>query len=107
MLEINVYNGKAPNSFTFYEDDGITYNYEMGQFCRRVISFDPVKRSIIIGKAEGLFSSKFNAFRLILHDFGDIMGVKVNGKDLTLKLKSSKQRFLESALTSEDIEITY
>ena len=107
VLEIHVYNGKVPNSFTYYEDDGITYNYKTGQFCRRVISFDPVKKSIIIGKAEGSFASRYTVFRLVLHDFGDIMGVKVNGKDVTLKLKTSKQRFLETALTSEATEITY
>jgi alpha-glucosidase len=106
-LEINVWNGKVPNSFTWYEDDGITYNYETGQYCRRLISFDPVKRTITIGKTEGSFSSKFTAFRLVLHDFGDIMGLKVNGQDQTLKLKNSKQRFFEAILTNEPIEITY
>jgi len=106
-IEINVWNGKVPNAFSYYEDDGITYNYESGQYCRRLISFDPVKRTITIGKTEGSFSSKFTAFRLVLHDFGDIMGLKVNGQDQTLKLRTSKQRFFEAALTNEQIEIRY
>jgi len=107
VLEIHVYNGKYPNSFTLYEDDGVSYNYENGQYCRRQILFDPVKKSIIIGKAEGSFPSKFTAYRLVLHDFGTIMGVKLNGKEQTLKLKNSKQRFFESTWTYDTNEITY
>lgn len=106
-LEINVWNGKVPNSFTWYEDDGMTYNYETGQYCLRLISFNPGKKTITIGKTEGSFSSKFTAFRLVLHDFGDIMGLKVNGQEQTLKLKNSRQRFFEAALTNDAIEITY
>lgn len=106
-LEINLWNGKIPNSFTWYEDDGITYNYETGQYCLRLISFDPGKKTITIGKTEGSFSSKFTAFRLVLHDFGDIMGLKVNGQEQTLKLKNFRQRFFEAELSNDKIEITY
>jgi alpha-glucosidase len=106
-LEINVWNGKVHNSFTWYEDDGTSYNYETGQYCRRLISFDPVMKTIMIGKTEGSFFSKFTAFRLVLHDFGGIMGLKVNGQDQTLKLKSSRQRFFETELTNDKIEIKY
>jgi alpha-glucosidase len=106
-LEINVYNGKVPTTFTWYEDDGVSYNYESGQYCRRQISFDPLNKVILIGKAEGSLPSKFTAFRLVLHDFGDLMGVKVNGNDQTLKLKSSKQRFFETILTNEVTKINY
>jgi alpha-glucosidase len=107
VLEINIWNGKMPNSFLFYEDDGITYNHENGEYHRRIISFDPVKKIITIGKADGTFPSKFTGFRLIFHDFGDIMGVRVNGNDQTLKLKSGKQRFFEGSLSPEQIEIHY
>ncbi|MCX6248199.1 MAG: DUF5110 domain-containing protein [Bacteroidetes bacterium] len=106
-LEINVWFGKSPNSFTFYEDDGVTYNYESGQYYRRLITFDPAKKMITIGKAEGSYPSKFSAFRLVLHDFGSIMGVKVNGQDQGLKLKTTRQRFFEAELPNDKIEIAY
>jgi alpha-glucosidase len=107
FLEIHVYNGITPNSFLYYEDDGITYNYESGQYCRRLMTFDPVNKMMTIGKAEGSFQSKFTAFRLVFHSFGDIMGVKVNGEDKTLKQKTTKQRFFEADLTKDKIEIKY
>ena len=85
----------------------MTYNYETRQYCLRLISFNPGKKTITIGKTEGSFSSKFTAFRLVLHDFGDIMGLKVNGQEQPLKLKSSTQRFFETELTQDNIEIKY
>jgi alpha-glucosidase len=107
MLEINIYNGKSPNAFTFYEDDGKTYNFENGEYCRRIITFDPANKSIVLGKADGSFPSKFTSYRMVLHGFGDIMGVKVNGVDKSLKLRTTKQRFFESDLTNDNIEIKY
>ncbi|MCX6244030.1 MAG: DUF4968 domain-containing protein [Bacteroidetes bacterium] len=107
FLELNVYNGKDANSFTYYEDDGITYDYENGKYLRRVITFDPAAKKITIGKAEGSFISKFTSFRLILHDFGDIMGVRLNDQEQTLKLKTTRQRFFEATLTNDVIEIKY
>ena len=106
-LEINIYNGKTPNSFTFYEDDGLTYNYESGQFNRRLITFDPIQKSIIIGKSEGGFSSKFKTFRIVLHSFGYLTSLKINGKDQTLLVINNKQKYFEADLTSNQIQITY
>jgi alpha-glucosidase len=106
-LEINVWKGKNENSFTFYEDDGVTYNYESGQYNRRTMTFDPLKKMITIGKAEGTFPSKFTSYRLVLHNFGSIMGLKVNGNEQTLKLKTTRQRFFEGSLTNDKIDIAY
>jgi alpha-glucosidase len=106
-LEIHVWNGKNLNSFTWYEDDGTTYNYETGQYCRRLITYDPVKKMITIGETEGSFPSKFSAFRLVLHNFGDSLGMKVNGRDQALIQKNSGQQFFESSLTNDKIEIGY
>lgn len=107
VIEINIWNGTEPGTYTYYEDDGTSYNYENGQYCRREIRFDPVKKSITIGRQDGTYPSKFKAYRMILHDFGDILGVRVNGKEESLKLKTTKQRVFDGELTKELIEITY
>jgi alpha-glucosidase len=107
VLELNIYYGKAMNSFTFYEDDGITCNNENGQYLSRAITFDPAGKTITIGKAEGSYPSKFTSLRLILHGFGDILGVTVNGRDQSLKLKTPQQRFFDTALTKDAIEIKF
>ncbi|MGA3014496.1 MAG: TIM-barrel domain-containing protein [Bacteroidales bacterium] len=109
VLEIHIYNGKTPNSFTYYEDDGITYNYETGQFYRRSISFDPVNKSIIVSSVDGSFPSKFSMYRFVLHNFGEIKIVNVNGEGHILEpIKSNiRQQVFETVLTNETIKITY
>ena len=101
-LELHIYNGDRPNSFTYYEDDGLTYQFEKGQYFLRTINFDPVHKLIIFSKADGNFISKFTTIRLILHSFGDLMIIHSVGDDYSLKLKSGTERSVEMPFTSRD-----
>jgi alpha-glucosidase len=107
VLELHIYNGDQPNTFIYYEDDGVTYQYENGVFYKRNIRFNPVKKSIELDKVEGTHSSKFNGIMLVLHSFGDILSVKANGKEYSLKVKSGKERTTTIPLTNDEINITY
>jgi alpha-glucosidase len=84
ILEINVWYGKEANSFTYYEDDGTSYDYQKGTYYKRVINFDPVKKQITVSPVEGTFSSKYNKIKLILHGFDGVKSIKVNGNMLVL-----------------------
>lgn len=68
-LFIHVFNGNIKNSFVYYEDDGNSFDYQKGNFCKRIFEFDPEKGQIILGKQEGRFSSHFKKFKLVLHGF--------------------------------------
>jgi len=68
-LSIHIYNGSTANSFVYYEDDGKSFEYQKGDFYKRVITFDPAKHSIIFDAAEGKYISHFKNIRLILHGF--------------------------------------
>ncbi|MFH1936082.1 MAG: TIM-barrel domain-containing protein, partial [Bacteroidota bacterium] len=68
-LEIHVYRGAHFNALLYYEDDGTTYNYKNGIYCKRFIIFDPKHRKIIFTPTEGSFPSKFSTFKLIFHGF--------------------------------------
>ncbi|HEY6477370.1 MAG TPA: TIM-barrel domain-containing protein [Polyangia bacterium] len=50
-----VYAG-ADGSFTLYEDDGLTYGYERGQFTRIPLHWNDATRTLTIGKREGAFT---------------------------------------------------
>jgi len=107
-LELHIYNGDKPNSFTYYEDDGMTYQFENGQYFRRMISFYPGKKQIILTKAEGSFVSKFTSMRLVLHSFDEVMTIRSNGKDYSLKLKNVNTRTVEiPAGGGEELIISY
>jgi len=106
-LELHIYNGEKPSTFAYYEDDGLTCQFENGQYLSRKITFDPAKRTIGFSKAEGSFISKFTSIRLILHSFGDIMTLISAGRDYTLKLKSVTERSVEFPILSGEMLFSY
>lgn len=79
VLQVHVFNGSEQNEFVLYEDDGETLDYRRGQFRRRTIAFDPAARQLRFTKPEGNFGSPFERIRLVLHGFGTLRGVTVNG----------------------------
>ncbi|WP_224995633.1 TIM-barrel domain-containing protein [Cesiribacter sp. SM1] len=84
-LIIHVYQGSVANQFVYYEDDGESFDHEKGEFYKRVISYDPRKKAISFGEAEGSFKSKFNHIKLVLHGFGDGGRWRLNGKSASPK----------------------
>jgi len=107
VLEVHIYSGTASNRYNYYEDDGSSYNYEKGQFYKRSILYDPAGHAIQFSGVKGSFSSKFTEIRLVLHGFGDLMSIQVNGKNQGLKLKSEDVRFAEFSMTNEPINIQF
>ncbi|WP_448700306.1 glycoside hydrolase family 31 protein [Mucilaginibacter sp. AW1-3] len=88
ILKLHIWYGKQPNSFTYYEDDGTTYNYQKGTYYKRDISFEPVKNHITLSPVEGKFESRFTQIRLILHGFSDkLKTIRVNGESIKLQHK--------------------
>jgi alpha-D-xyloside xylohydrolase len=53
-ITLCVYAG-ADGAFNLYEDDGVTYGYERGQFARIPLHWDDAKKTLTIGKREGKF----------------------------------------------------
>lgn len=104
VLELNIWNGKEGSRFNYYEDDGLSYNYQQGQFYKRVIHFDPAKRTIVLAPVSGKFISKYHSIKLVLHGFENIQGVKVNGKLIAGKNNSSDILF-ENKRTA--LSVTY
>ncbi|PJJ80355.1 glycoside hydrolase family 31 protein [Mucilaginibacter auburnensis] len=69
ILQIHVWNGAVANEYVYYEDDGISYNYEKGEYYKRVILFSPEERSISFSAVEGSYTSRFNKLQIVLHGF--------------------------------------
>ena len=81
ILEIHIWNGKEASSFVYYEDDGISYDYQQGAFYKREIGFEPADNSIKLSEVEGSFNSKYTELRLVLHDFDlSFETAEINGK---------------------------
>ena len=106
-VELHIYNGTSPSSFLYYEDDGATFDYQNGNYYRRLITLDPVNRTVTLAKAEGTYTSKFTNVLLIFHDFGDFKSMKVNGHPQETRAKTTKFRFSKTTLTNDEIVINF
>jgi len=107
VLNLHIYNGDKPNAYVYYEDDGLTYQFENGQYFQRIITFDPVKKLISFSKAEGSYISKFSSIRLVLHSFDDVMTMQSDGQEYSLKLRSVKERTVDIPITASEMVLRY
>jgi len=98
-LSIHIYNGSKTNSFVYYEDDGISFQYKKGAYYKRLITFNPAARNITLNESEGSYTSHFKYIKLILHGFNQVDNVN-NGKS-QLKLENGNYAFLSAAANTD------
>lgn len=79
-LSVHIYNGKEANNFVYYEDDGMSFDYQKGDFYKRMITFDPMKKQISFAKQQGNFNTHFKFVKIILHGFDGVN--QLDGKNL-------------------------
>lgn len=72
ILYLHVWNGAKANEFVYYEDDGISYNHENGEYCKRVISFNPEDRTVSFSAVKGSYTSRFKKLNVVLHGFDGV-----------------------------------
>jgi alpha-glucosidase len=81
---LHVYTGDS-STFSFYEDDGISYEYQKGNYALRRLSHDHHNRRLIISEVEGKFTSTAKRFKLVFHGLDEnTHRVIVNGRELSL-----------------------
>jgi alpha-glucosidase len=90
ILEVNIWYSNEVNSFTYYEDDGTSYDYEEGTFYKREISFDPIESVITFSEVEGTFVSKYNKISITLHGFGSVSKPNETGQKHSLYDNTNK-----------------
>jgi alpha-glucosidase len=69
ILEIHLYKGAGTHSFTYYEDDGLTYDYEAGKYYEREITYDGSNNTLTLAPKKGEFTSRFRKLKIIMHGF--------------------------------------
>jgi alpha-glucosidase len=79
VMHLNIWYSDIPGSFTYYEDDGITYQYTQGKYYERVISFNPLNNEITMDNIKGDYGTRFHSVELILHGFPAGSKYTVNG----------------------------
>jgi alpha-D-xyloside xylohydrolase len=82
VLTLYVYAG-ANGRFSLYEDDGLTYGYERGQFSRIPIAWNEAARTLTIGRRAGTFARMVAArtFNVVLVSPGSPVGYRPSAPD--------------------------
>lgn len=83
-LVLHVFKGESINSFVYYEDDGQSYNYETGDFYKRIITYNPTKKTIFLSKVQGRFNTNFKYIKIVLTGFANVNNLKIAGNSITL-----------------------
>ncbi|HPE35261.1 MAG TPA: glycoside hydrolase family 31 protein [Bacteroidales bacterium] len=82
-LFVHLYKSNRTKDFCwqYYEDDGLTYAFENGEYFLRQMIYKPGINEVEFAKVEGNFTSKFKHIRLVFHGFNDIGNIiKFEGK---------------------------
>ena len=65
-LTIHVYQG-ADGTFTYYEDNGVTYAYERGEYLQIPLAYDDKKQTLLIGDQQGTYPQSVKERTLQIH----------------------------------------
>jgi alpha-glucosidase len=80
LLIIHLYEGETSSEFLYYEDDGSTFDYTHGIFCRRLLRYLPIENRFVMQKVEGDFTSHVKKIRVVFHGFKMMNTVLINGQ---------------------------
>jgi alpha-glucosidase len=84
-ITLDIFPSESPATFTVYDDDGTTYNYEKGAFFRQAISAQNSGGTILVkvNGETGSYSSPLRTYLLKIHS--KATKVTFNGEYLTLQ----------------------
>jgi alpha-glucosidase len=85
ILILHLYSGLTKSSFTFYEDDGSSFDYQKDAFAKRLIEYFPTDKKLLLNTSEGKFKTVYKKLKLVLHGFDPTLkSISVNGKNTVL-----------------------
>jgi len=86
-LILHLYPGNENTSFTYFEDDGESYEYKKGRYLQRQFYYVSHENKLILEQAEGTYVLPRNALKIIFHHLGQD-SISINGKQATLYPKT-------------------
>jgi alpha-glucosidase len=108
ILSVHIWNGESGSSFTYYEDDGSTYQNEKGIYYQRAIRFNPAQKQINFNAVRGSYGSRFQQIRLVFHGFPKTLkSLKLNGKNAKLSVDATGNQTVLTANLKGEIRVQY
>jgi len=69
IVILHVYKNVTNSEFVYYQDDGVTFDYQKEKYARRLIEYKPLLNKIRIHHTQGDFASPVKTIKLVLHGF--------------------------------------
>lgn len=66
-IELHIYQGSSTNHFTYYEDSGEGYDWQLGHYLERTFSADLLQKQIHLPAQNGNYVSNFKHLKLVFH----------------------------------------
>ena len=89
-LILHVYKGES-STFTFYEDDGETFDYQQGQYAKREILYFADAQEVRLLAVDGAYNSKFSILKVVFHGMdSSLHRIRVNGTHHDLHRTTNK-----------------
>lgn len=79
-LIVHLYCGDHDNDFMFYQDDGITFDYQKGVFSQRLLRYHAIENRFVIHKASGPYASPYKKLKVMFHGFPMMNTIRINGE---------------------------
>lgn len=91
-ITLYVYAGQD-GAFTLYEDEGVNYNYEKGQYSMISLMYDEASRTLIIGDRQGEYPGmlKSRVFNVVVVDKNNPKAFDANAKGMEVKYSGKKE----------------
>ncbi|KAA6309735.1 Alpha-xylosidase BoGH31A, partial [termite gut metagenome] len=92
LITLYVYAGQN-GTFTLYEDEGVNYNYEKGQYATIPFTYNDASRSLTIGKREGEFPGMLlnRKFNIVIIDKNTPKPFDLNAKGTVVEYDGKEQ----------------
>jgi alpha-glucosidase len=85
-MQIHLYIGDHNTDFTFFEDDGESYQYQQGNYALRQLVYQAQASQFTIEAQQGSFAGYIKRWQLVIHGLPDTYReIRVNGTTHTLE----------------------
>lgn len=80
LLIIHLYAGDSENSFVFYQDDGISFDYQHSVFSKRLLRYHGQSNTFVMEASEGTHASHIQKVKVVFHGFKMMNTIRINGE---------------------------
>ena len=78
LLIIHLYCGDTDNAFLYYEDDGISFDYQHAVFSRRLLQYFAQSNTFVMARCEGYYTSPLRKVKIVFHGFKMMNTIRIN-----------------------------